>query len=219
MLNILVIDDDKSITKIISKALECSGYGCTVASDGEEGKRLFNSGRWDLVLLDVMLPKVSGYELLEYIKPTKTAIIVLSGLDQLSTRIRILKMGADDYISKPFQLDELLARIDVVIRRANIKEETFEHDEVKVNFNSRKVTRKGKEVLLTMKEFELLRLFVYNKNVALERNFLFENVWHDKFNEDSRTLDNHVKSLRKKLGFEDVIQTIFRIGYRLKINT
>ena len=128
-------------------------------------------------------------------------------------------MGADDYISKPFQLDELLARIDVVIRRANIKEETFEHDEVKVNFNSRKVTRKGKEVLLTMKEFELLRLFVYNKNVALERNFLFENVWHDKFNEDSRTLDNHVKSLRKKLGFEDVIQTIFRIGYRLKINT
>ena len=218
MLDILVIDDDVRISDRISEVLTDSGYRCTKAYDGQEGKELFDSQRWDLVLLDVMLPKISGYELLDYMKPTKTAVIVMSALNQVSDRINGLKLGADDYLCKPFQIGELVARVEAVIRRTTIMDDVFEHDGVKVNFNSRRVTLKGEEISLTVKEFELLRLFVHNQNVALDRSFLYENVWNDEVSKDTRTLDNHVRSLRKKLGYENVIHTVFRIGYRMDVS-
>ena len=217
MLDILIIEDDDAIAGLISKTLVSSGYNCTIASDGEKGEDAFDSQKWDLVLLDLMLPVVSGYELLEYIRPTKTPVIIISAMNQVSDKIRGLRMGADDYLSKPFQVGELLARVEAVIRRTTDVEDTFSYNGVEVNLSARTVKRDGEPVQLTMKEYELLELFIRNKNIVLKREQLYENVWKEEYYGETRTLDNHIKRIRQKLGYEDVIQTVFRIGYRMDI--
>ena len=216
-MNVLIIEDDRYISKLIGKTLTVQGYNCEYAYDGEEGEELFDKHSWDIVLLDLMLPKVSGYELLEYIHPTKTPVIIMSAMNQVSDRIRGLRMGADDYLSKPFQIGELLARVEAVIRRTTQYDDTFTYKGVTVCNSSRQVIKDGKEVFLAPKEFELLNMFILNKNVALSREQLYEAVWQDEYMGDTRTLDNHVKKLRQKLGYEDVIKTVFRIGYRMEI--
>ena len=216
-MNILIIEDDRDISKLIGKALTGLGYSCKFAYDGEEGEELFDTGSWDLVLLDLMLPKVSGYDLLEYIRPTRTPVIIMSAMNQVSDRIRGLKMGADDYLSKPFQLGELIARVEAVIRRTMPYDDTFSYKGVTVNRSSRQVLKDGVEVALAPKEYELLNMLIINKNVALSREQLYEAVWQEEYYGDTRTLDNHIKRLRQKLGYEDVIKTIFRIGYRMEV--
>ena len=216
-MNVLIIEDDRSISKLIGKTLTGQGYTCEYAYDGEEGENLFDKQSWDIVLLDLMLPKVSGYELLEYIQPTRTPVIIISAMNQVSDRIRGLKMGADDYLSKPFQIGELIARVEAVIRRTMPYDDTFSYKGVTVNRSSRQVMKDGKEVILAPKEYELLNMFILNKNVALSREQLYEAVWQEEYLGDTRTLDNHVKKLRQKLEYEDVIKTIFRIGYRMEV--
>ncbi len=216
-MNVLIIEDDMSISKLIGKTLTSQGYNCEYAYDGEEGENLFDKHSWDIVLLDLMLPKVSGYELLEYIRPTRTPVIIMSAMNQVSDRIRGLKMGADDYLSKPFQIGELIARVEAVIRRTMPEEDEFSYKGVTVKSSSRQVLKNGEEIFLAPKEYELLRMFILNKNVALSREQLYESVWQDEYMGDTRTLDNHVKKLRQKLGYEDVIKTIFRIGYRMEV--
>ena len=216
-MNVLIIEDDRSISKLIGKTLTGQGYTCEYAYDGEEGENLFDKQSWDIVLLDLMLPKVSGYELLEYIHPTRTPVIIISAMNQVSDRIRGLKMGADDYLSKPFQIGELIARVVAVIRRTMPYDDTFSYKGVTVNRSSRQVMKDGKEVILAPKEYELLNMFILNKNVAMSREQLYEAVWKEEYLGDTRTLDNHVKKLRQKLEYEDVIKTIFRIGYRMEV--
>ncbi len=216
-MNVLIIEDDRSISKLIGKTLTGQGYTCEYAYDGEEGENLFDKQSWDIVLLDLMLPKVSGYELLEYIQPTRTPVIIISAMNQVSDRIRGLKMGADDYLSKPFQIGELIARVEAVIRRTMPYDDTFSYKGVTVNRSSRQVMKDGKEVILAPKEYELLNMFILNKNVAMSREQLYEAVWKEEYLGDTRTLDNHVKKLRQKLEYEDVIKTIFRIGYRMEV--
>ena len=138
-------------------------------------------------------------------------------MNQVSDRIRGLKMGADDYLSKPFQIGELIARVEAVIRRTMPYEDTFSYKGVTVKSSSRQVIKDGQEVFLAPKEYELLNMFILNKNVALSREQLYEAVWQEEYMGDTRTLDNHVKKLRQKLGYEDVIKTIFRIGYRMEV--
>ncbi len=216
IINILIIEDDASISNLIVTTLVREGYSCEAASDGRRGLELYETGRFDLILLDLMLPMISGYDLLETIRNGDTPVIVISAMNQVQDRIKGLKMGADDYLSKPFQVGELVARIESVLRRVNKASPVIKCGDVSVNTESRVVTKDGTQIELTAKEFDLLMIFVQNKNVALSRSYLYESVWHDWYNGDTRTLDNHVQRLRKKLDWADTIETVFRIGYRLK---
>ena len=217
-MNILVIEDDKTISSLLGKSLTGAGYNCEFAYNGEEGEELFDRHPWDLVLLDLMLPKVSGYDLLEYMVPSGTPVIIISAMGQVNDRVRGLKMGADDYICKPFQVSELLARIEAVIRRTAPSDDVFEYKGVVVNSTSRTVTKDSEEVALTIKEFDLLSMLINNRNVALSRKQLYEYVWKEEYYGETRTLDNHIKRLRQKLGYDDVIKTVFGIGYRFDVS-
>lgn len=216
MINILTVEDDSAISNLIYMTLTSEGYNCTVASDGEEGMEALDFGNWDLVLLDLMLPKISGYELLERIRrESRTPVIIISAMNQVADRIRGLKMGADDYICKPFQIGEMLARVESLLRRTVYRTSSFTYCGVTVDMESRRVIGPEGEITLTAKEFDLLTVLIKNKNIALTREYLYESVWKDSYMGQTRTLDNHVQRLRKKLGWDDVIETVFRIGYRL----
>ena len=199
MHKILIIEDDAAISNLIKSALTREGYSCEIASDGLIGEQMFDSGSWDLVLLDLMLPGTSGFELIEYIKPSKTPVIVISAMNQTGDKIRGLKMGADDYIGKPFQIGELLARVEALLRRTSHTENVFNYLDIEVNLDSRTVTKAGEQITLTTKEFDLLETFIRNKNIAISRSKLYEMVWNEPVMGDTRTIDNHVSSLRKTL--------------------
>ena len=216
MINILVIEDDTSISNLIVSTLVREGYMCEAALDGRKGLELYETGKFDLILLDLMLPEISGYNLLETIREGTTPVIIISAMNQVQDRIRGLRMGADDYLSKPFQIGELVARVESVLRRVNKTSPEITIDDVTVNTESRAVMKNGAPVELTNKEFDLLVLLIQNKNVALNRSYLYEAVWHDWYTGDTRTLDNHIQRLRKKLDWGDRIETVFRIGYRFK---
>lgn len=217
MHKILIIEDDAAISNLIKSALTREGYSCEIASDGLIGEQMFDSGSWDLVLLDLMLPGTSGFELIEYIKPSRTPVIVISAMNQTGDKIRGLKMGADDYIGKPFQIGELLARVEALLRRTSHTEKVFNYLDIEVNLDSRTVTKAGEQITLTTKEFDLLETFIRNKNIAISRSNLYEMVWNEPVMGDTRTIDNHVSSLRKKLGYDGLIQTVHGIGYRMDV--
>lgn len=217
-MDVLIIEDDRSIAELIKTTLSGYGYHCENAYGGQEGEDMLDTQKWDIILLDLMLPKISGYELLEYISTDlKYPVIIMSAMNQVSDKIRGLRMGADDYLAKPFQIGELIARVEAVIRRTSPAGEVFSYRGVEVDPASRRVLKDGEEVQLTAKEFELLSLLIMNKNVAMSREALYEGVWKEEYFGETRTLDNHIKRLRQKLGYEDVIQTVFRIGYRMDI--
>lgn len=217
MHKILIIEDDAAISNLIKSALTREGYSCEIASDGLIGEQMFDSGSWDLVLLDLMLPGTSGFELIEYIKPSKTPVIVISAMNRTGDKIRGLKMGADDYIGKPFQIGELLARVEALLRRTSHTESVFNYLDIEVNLDSRTVTKAGEQITLTTKEFDLLETFIRNKNIAISRSNLYEMVWNEPVMGDTRTIDNHVSSLRKKLGYDGLIRTVHGIGYRMDV--
>lgn len=215
MLQILIVEDDAAISNLIRTTLQGEGYQCTCALDGQRGADLMDSGHWDLVLLDLMLPEISGYDLLEYLRPTETPVIIISAMGQVQDRIRGLKMGADDYLVKPFQIGELVARVESVLRRTGRASKAVVCGDVKVDLESRRVEKAGRVVDLTVKEFDLLATLIRHRNVALTRCYLYETVWGEEYLGETRTLDSHIQRLRKKLDWNDTIQTVFRIGYRL----
>lgn len=215
-IRILIVEDDDQIRNLIREILRREGYECETADDGEDGVRKFDSGRWDIVLLDIMLPEIDGYSLLEYIRPSGTPVIIISALGQPEDKIKGLRSGADDYLAKPFQIGELVARVETVLRRAGKLVKQYTVSDVVVDVDAHIVTKAGKEVELTNKEFELLSLLIRNKNAALKRSYMYETVWETDYMGDTRTLDNHIQRIRKKLGLEENIKTVFRIGYRLE---
>lgn len=216
MANILIVEDDEPIAELIYMNLCAENYRCACACDGVEGARLLKKEHFDLVLLDIMLPKLDGYGLLELVRPTGTPVIFLTAKGSVEDRIKGLKAGADDYLAKPFQIGELLARVEAVLRRTGNRTDQVVLGDVTVCPDSRQVTKNGCPVILTAKEFDLLLALVQHKNVALYREQLYESVWKEPFLGETRTLDAHIQRLRKKLGWEDRIKTIFRIGYRLE---
>ena len=216
MTDILVVEDDEAIANLICVSLSAEGYRCTCARDGMEGADYIERQSFDLVLLDIMLPEVDGYELLEYIKPTGTPVIFLTAKGSIEDKVRGLRAGADDYLSKPFQIGELLARVEAVLRRLGKGERQLEVGDVSVRLDSRQALKTGVALTLTVKEFDLLVELMRNRNIALYREQLYEKVWKEPFNGETRTLDSHIQRLRKKLGWEDRIRTVFRIGYRLE---
>lgn len=178
---------------------------------------MIEGNSYDLVLLDIMLPEIDGYELLEYIRPLGTPVIFITAKGTLGDRIKGLRLGADDYIVKPFQIGELLARVEALLRRAKKNAIEYSLFDVEINVNSRTVKKGGKIIDLTVKEFDLLIELIRNKNVALYRDRLYESVWNEPFTGETRTLDSHIQRLRKKLDWDEHIKTVFRIGYRLEV--
>ena len=215
MYHILVVEDEMSIAELIQINLIQSGYHCTYVLDGEQAAEKIEEQDFDLILLDIMLRKIDGYELLEYIKPTNTPVIFISAKEAVKDRIRGIKLGADDYIVKPFDISEVLARVEMVLRRYGKGNNRLKFKNIVIDQNTMEVKRDDKIVALTPKEYELLVVLVRNKNNLLFREDLFEKVWETEYIGNSRTLDLHIQRLRKKLDLKDEIKTVFRMGYKL----
>lgn len=217
MLKVLIVEDEKAISNLILINLKAEGYSCICAYDGKEAADQIEKNNYDLILLDIMLPEIDGYELLEYIRPTETPVIFITAKGNLHDRVQGLRLGADDYIVKPFQISELTARVDALLRRMGKSVTQFSLFGVEINTESRIVTKDGIPIDLTLKEFDLLVELIRNKNVALYRDRLYEKVWNEPFTGETRTLDSHIQRLRKKLDWDEHIKTVFRIGYRLEV--
>lgn len=217
MIKILIVDDEKPICDLIDMNLSAAGYQCTAVQDGLEALDRIEKDDYDLILLDVMLPGASGYDIMEYIRPLEVPVIFITAKHEVKDRVKGLKLGADDYLVKPFDVVELVARVEAVLRRYNKAEQHLAAGDVTVDVDARRVTKAGRPVELTNKEFGLLLLFMKNKNVALFRETLYEKVWEGEYFADSRTLDLHVQRLRKKLGWEHNLVAVYKVGYRLEV--
>ena len=217
MNRILVVEDEKSINDLIEMNLTEAGYICECAYDGLQAADILERESFDLVLLDIMLPEVNGYELLDFIKPMGIPVIFITAKGSMEDKVRGLRLGADDYLVKPFEIVELLARVEAVLRRAGKTQYEIEVDDLTIDTRSHTVMRGSKPIQLTAKEFGLLLLFIQNKNIALFRETIYERIWGGEYMGDSRTVDLHVQRLRKKLHWEDKIKTIYKVGYRLEI--
>ena len=216
MIRILIVEDEKPISDLLRMSLTRAGYNCECAYDGLAAADLIEAHRYDLILLDIMLPGVDGFQLMEYIKPTGMPVIFLTAKNAVSDRVKGLHMGAEDYIVKPFEVIELLARVEVVLRRFHKLEQVISVGGLTIDTQSMVVTREGQQIALTNKEYELLLLFVRNPNTALYRETIYERVWESNYMGDSRTVDLHVQRLRKKVGWEDKLVAVYKVGYRLE---
>ena len=214
MLQILVVEDEQSISNLIKINLTRAGYACDCAYDGLAAVDMLDKKPYDLVLLDIMLPGADGYEIMDYIAPLEIPVIFLTAKASVADRVKGLRMGADDYLTKPFEIIELLARVESVLRRYHKTEQVLTEGDLVVDTASRTVTKKGETISLTKKEFDLLLLFVRNKNIALYRETIYERIWGGEYMGDSRTVDLHVQRMRKKAGLEEQIQTVYKVGYR-----
>ncbi|MCD7845969.1 MAG: response regulator transcription factor [Oscillospiraceae bacterium] len=216
MIRILVVEDERPISDLIRMSLQRAGYECTCVYDGLSAADLLERERFDLILLDVMLPGVDGFALMDYIRPMEMPVIFLTAKNAVNDRVKGLKMGAEDYIVKPFEVLELLARVEVVLRRYNKMDDILEIGGLTIDTRSMTVHRDGQEIALTNKEYELLLLFARNPNTALYRETIYERVWGGEYDSGSRTVDLHVQRLRRKVGWEDRLVAIPKVGYRLE---
>lgn len=214
MAKILVIEDDRHINELIRRSLKLAGHECTCCFEGKEALKLIREQQYDLILLDVMLSEISGFDLIAKIKDTPVIFVTAKG--ELKDKLLGLSLGAEDYIVKPFEMLELLARVNVILKR-NQKEEVIQIGNVCVNLNKRTVKTDGQDVTLTPQEYKLLEVFIQNKNIALSRDKLLELAWGYDYEGETKTVDVHVQKLRKKLGLEHAIKTITKLGYRLEI--
>ncbi|MCI9505975.1 MAG: response regulator transcription factor [Oscillospiraceae bacterium] len=217
MIKILIVEDEKPIADLLDMSLTAAGYHCDWVANGLDAADAVEETRYDLILLDVMLPGSDGFELMEYFAPLHIPVIFTTARDSLKDRIKGLKLGADDYIVKPFEIAELLARVETVLRRCHKTDSLLSLDDVTVDTQSRVVTKAGQTVPLTAKEYNLLLLFLQNKNIALFRETIYERVWENDYMGDSRTVDLHVQRLRKKLGWQERIAAVYKVGYRLEV--
>ena len=215
MAKILVVEDEQIINDLIVKHLTLVGHVCLSAYEGVEALSLIREYQPDLIILDVMLPGLDGFDLAKLI--TNVPIIFVTAKNNLSDKLKGLSLGAEDYIVKPFEMQELLARVRVVLRRTKREANEFNLDGLLIDFGARKVYRGGEEIVLTPKEFALLETLVQNRNIALTREKILRLVWTYDYEGDTRTVDVHVQKLRQKLGLKDRIKTIYKVGYRLGI--
>ena len=214
MAKILIAEDETAISELVRRNLALVGHTARQAFDGNAALSMAGEGGYDLVLLDVMLPGLSGFEVKQQLPP-ELPVIFVTAKNSLSSRLEGLGLGADDYIVKTYEVLELLARVEAVLRRTHAGEAVFDLDGCHIELGTHRVFVNGSEVLLTPQEFLLLGVLVRNRNLALSREKLLELAWGFDFEGDTRTVDVHIQKLRKKLGFEERIQTVFKLGYRL----
>ena len=217
MVNIMVVEDEKPISNLIALSLKKAGYHCECAYDGLEAVDMLDKHYPDLILLDIMLPGADGFEILEYVKPLEIPVIFLTAKGELSDRVNGLKLGAEDYIVKPFEIMELLARIEVVLRRYKKLDRMIQILGLEIDTDSRIVTKNGQPVNLTKKEYDILLLFARNPGSVLCRETIYERVWGGDYIPGSRTVDLHVQRVRKKAEWEDYLISVPKMGYRLEV--
>ena len=216
MEKILIIEDDQAISDLIRLNLEMAGYENRQALNGNDALLDVEDYKPDLILLDVNLPDKDGFEMMAKIQPKGIPVIFLTARNSLADKVKGLKMGADDYIVKPFEAMELMARIEVVLRRYYKEKDYIIYENLEINLAERKIKKEGTVIDLTLKEYELLLLLIRNRNKALSREKILELVWGYDYFGETRTVDIHIQRLRKKLNLEDSIITVFKFGYRLE---
>ncbi|CUU49166.1 response regulator transcription factor [Clostridium beijerinckii] len=215
-INILIVEDDEAISNLIRISLGMAGYECKQVFDGMEAFDLIKQESFDLILMDIMLPGIDGFELMKRIRGLNIPVIFLTAKNGLADKITGLKSGAEDYIVKPFETVELLARIEIVLRRYSKNNNCIEFKKLKI-YEDERIIKNGDETIeLTLKEFELILLLVKNKNMALSREYLLEKIWGYEYMGETRTIDTHIQKIRKKLDIADNIKTVYKIGYRLE---
>ena len=217
MIKILIVEDEKPISDLIKLSLTKAGYSCKCAYDGEEAADMLDSNVFDLVLLDVMLPKADGFEVMEYIAPLGIPVIFITAKNSVADRVKGLRMGAEDYIVKPFEVLELLARVDVVLRRYNKTDSVINIGGLVIDTVSMTATRDGAPIALTKKEYDRLLLFARNPRSALYRETIYERVWGGDFVYGTKTVDLHVQRMRKKVGWEGKLVAVNKVWYRLEV--
>ena len=215
-MKILVVEDEAPIRDLISINLQLVGYEVFTAEDGIVAENFLEKQKVDLILLDVMIPGIDGFSLIEKIKKHNIPVIFVTAKESVLDRVKGLRLGADDYIIKPFETIELLARIEVVLRRYNKNSHIIKFKNIEVDTNQRSVKLNDKEVYLTVKEYELLILLLQNKNIALSRDQILDRVWGFEYGGETRTVDIHIKRIREKLDLKNNIKTVFKVGYRLE---
>lgn len=226
MKKILIIDDEIHIVELLKFNLENNGYKVDYSYDGFDGYLKTKEFQPDLILLDWMLPNISGIDLLKKIRSDESLeqipVIMLTAKNMEEDKLEGLQDGADDYITKPFSVKEVLARITSVLRRykytSNEKVEILKTDDIQINVSKHIVTKNGKEIELTLKEFQILKLLLENKGNVLTRTFLLDKIWGYDYYGETRTLDVHIRHLRKKIGDDDskLIETVRGVGYKIK---
>ena len=217
MANILVVEDEVAIADLLLLNLKLAGYIGSHIDDGDGVLDAIALNKPDLIVLDVMLPGKSGFELMREIEPLGIPVIFLTAKDGIDDRVMGLKLGADDYVVKPFAAVELITRIETVLKRCKTKETVFSVDDVEVYMDEHLVLLDGERIELTSKEFTLLITLIQNKNVALSRDRLLELIWGYDYLGETRTVDVHIQKLRKKLRLENRINTVYKLGYRLEV--
>ena len=218
MAKILIVEDDVNIAKMLEVTLSIGGYESERCDNGKKAVDLVTSQSYDLVLLDVMLPDMDGFKVIEYIDKEETAVIFLTALQDVMDKVKGLKLGAEDYIVKPFETVELLARIEVVLRRKHKSNNTIHYGDITMNIDEHTVKKGDDYVSLTPKEFDILAFFLQNQDIALTRERLLATVWGYEFMGETRTVDIHVQQIRKKIGLHNKLVTIPKLGYRLERN-
>lgn len=216
VIRILIVEDDTNIAKTILASLSVVGYVGEICTDGREAIEKIQQNPYDLILLDVMLPGADGFSVMEQIRDREIPVIFLTAMQNVTDKVRGLKLGAEDYIVKPFEVLELLARVEVVLRRANKMKAVLTYGDITLDIQKHIVTKGGKAVSLTPKEFETLQFFMEHPDVAVARDRLLAAVWGYGFEGESRTVDIHIRQLRKKLDLFDRLVTVPKIGYRLE---
>ena len=213
---ILIVDDEVLIRNVIKEYLLNEGYKVLEAKDGFDALRVISDNKVDLIVLDIMMPKMDGFTCLSEIRKTKNIpVIMLSARKEETDKLNSFDLGVDDYVTKPFSPKELVARVKAHLKRTTSNNENYTYKNLIVDYKGRKVTINGKEVNLTPKEYELLTYFIKNKGIALSREQLLNNVWDYDYYGDDRTVDTHIKMLRKSLGdYRNLIKTIREVGYK-----
>lgn len=216
MNKILIVEDEQSIADMVKLCLSKNGYICEAVNDGMTATQKIEEKRYDLILLDIMLPDIDGYDVIEYIKQFDIPVIFVTAKSSVSDRVKGLNLGAEDYISKPFDLEELLARVATILRRYHKIDSIIEIGKMKIDTLQRIVFFEDNPVSLPAKEYDLLLFLVRNKNIALYRETIFEHVWQEPYYGNTRTIDLHIQRLKKKLDLGDTIETIYKVGYKFR---
>ena len=215
MIRILAVDDERPIAELLRLSLTRAGYDVTCAYDGVTAANLIEQETFDLILLDIMLPGIDGFELMDYIRSTGVPVIFLTAKNAVSDRVKGLRMGAEDYMIKPFDILELLARVEGVLRRHGKLQMVLRYEDLEINTTSMQVMRNGELIALTRKEYELLLLFARNVGVVLSKNTIYERVWGGEYPDNTRTVELHIQRMKRKLGWDDQIKPVYGMGYRL----
>ena len=216
MIKILIVEDEEPIANLIRMNLVKAGYQCETAFDGEAAADAISERTFDLILLDIMLPKLNGYEVLEYAKSVDIPVIFLTAMGETQQKVKGLRLGAEDYIAKPFDMLALIVRMEKVLRRSGKFNEIYHFRDLTLDNGNRRLSRSGEEIPLPPLEFDVLAVLMKNKNRTVSRERILNEIWGQDYFGDIRTVDVRIANLRKKLNLSEEIRTISKAGYRLE---